>query len=62
MTLTHTTLPKLPEDEQAVISKEGMQYILDHFDPSQPERNFLWTTDYRVELPLRIKKTGKGSE
>lgn len=56
------TLPRLPEDELLSISKEGMEYILKHFDPQRPERNFLWTTDYRVELPVRVKKDGPGSE
>lgn len=37
-----------------------MQYILDNFDPKCPERNFLWTTDYKVELPVRVKKEGAG--
>lgn len=41
-------LPKIPDDEYLNVSKEGLEYILSHFDPSVPERNFLWTTDYRV--------------
>lgn len=55
-------LPKLPDDEYLSVSKEGLQYIINNFDPNTPEKNFLWTTDYKVELPLRIKKSGKGSE
>lgn len=27
-----------------------------------PDRNSLWTVDYRVELPIRVKKSGKGGE
>ena len=40
----------------------GIAYILKNFDPQVPDRNFLWTTDYRVELPVKVKKSGKGSE
>ena len=39
-----------------------MDYILQNFDPTAPERNFLWTSDYKVELPVRVKKSGSGSE
>lgn len=57
-----SNLPKLPEDETLHISSEGLDHILQNFDPSVPERNFLWTSDYKVELPVRIKKSGRGSE
>lgn len=56
-----SNLPKIPEDENLVISKEGLEYIINNFDPQVPDKNFLWTTDYKVELPVRVKKTGKGS-
>lgn len=56
-----SNLPKLPEDEVLHVSNKGMQYIMNNFDPNVPERNFLWTSDYRVELPVRVKKSGKGS-
>ena len=54
-------LPKLPEDEVMHVSSQGLEHILNNFDPNVPARNFLWTTDYRVELPVRVKKSGKGS-
>lgn len=54
-------LPKLPEDEVLHISSEGLEHILNNYDSTAPERNFLWTTDYKVELPVRVKKQGKGS-
>jgi hypothetical protein len=41
-------LPKLPEDETMHISSEGLENILKNYDPNVPQRNFLWTTDYRV--------------
>ena len=30
------------------ISKEGLQNYLAIRDPSRPDKNLLWTTDYRV--------------
>jgi len=60
--MTESTLPKIPEDEYTCISNKGLEYIINNFDPQVPDRNFLWTTDYRVELPVRVKKTGPGSE
>jgi len=38
-----------------------MEYIINHYDPKVPEKNFLWTDDYRVEMPVRVKKSGPGS-
>lgn len=55
-------LPKLPSDESLHISNEGLDYILKNFNTENPQKNFLWTTDYRVELPVRVKKSGIGSE
>ena len=55
------SLPKLSSDETLHISTEGLDYILKNFDKSCPDRNFLWTTDFRRELPVRIKKSGPGS-
>jgi long-chain-fatty-acid--CoA ligase ACSBG len=57
-----SNLPKIPDDEYLSVSKEGLEYILANFDVQVPDRNFLWTTDYRVELPVRVKKGGPGSE
>ncbi len=58
---SNVSLPKLHEDEIMHISAQGMEHILKNFDPNVPARNFLWTTDYRVELPVRVKKSGRGS-
>lgn len=55
-------LPKIGHDESLNISTEGLAHILNNFDPNCPERNFLWTVDYKVELPVRVKKVGPGSE
>ncbi len=60
--MSESTLPKLPSDEYISISNKGLEYIINHYDPQLPDKNFLWTDDYRVELPVRIKKQGPGSE
>ncbi|CAD8081672.1 unnamed protein product [Paramecium primaurelia] len=49
-------------EEQVYISEEGMKHILQTFDPKDPHKNILWTTNYKMELPLRIRKSGSGSE
>ena len=41
-------LPKIPHDENINISSDGLSYILNNYDASCPERNFLWTSDYHV--------------
>lgn len=41
-------LPKIPDDEYLSISKEGLEYVLNNFDPQIPDKNFLWTIDYKV--------------
>ena len=55
------SLPKIPEDESLHISAQGLNEIINSFDSSCPDRNFLWTTDFRKELPIRLKKSGPGS-
>ncbi len=55
-------LPKPPADENLLISNEGLENIIKNLDKQCPERNFLWCTDYKTELPVRVKKTGPGSE
>ncbi len=54
--------PKLGDDEFFYISKEGLAKILTKYDPKVPGRHMTWTTDYNVELPIRMKKSGPGSE
>jgi long-chain-fatty-acid--CoA ligase ACSBG len=36
--------------------------MLKNFDSMDPSKNVIWTTDYQVELPVRVKKHGPGSE
>jgi len=60
--MAESSLPKLPEDEYISISNQGLEYIINNYNPQIPQKNFLWTDDYRVELPVRVKKSGPGSE
>lgn len=55
-------LPKLSGDQYLSISNEGLENIIKNYDPENPGRNFLWTSDYKTELPVRVKKQGPGSE
>lgn len=32
------------------------------YDSKDPLKNVLWTTNYRLELPIRVRKSGPGSE
>lgn len=36
------------------LSAEGMHALTQNYDPSCPERNVIWTTDPRVELPILV--------
>ncbi len=44
------------------ISTEGLSNLLKTMeDQKYPGQNILWTDNLRVELPIRIQKTGIGS-
>jgi long-chain-fatty-acid--CoA ligase ACSBG len=50
-----------PSDHQTssiVMSKEGFQSLMD----TQDGKNFHWTTDINVELPIKMPLTGKVSQ
>ena len=32
------------------------------YDPENGGRDVIWTTDYNLELPIKMKKVGPGSE
>ncbi|CAD8089571.1 unnamed protein product [Paramecium sonneborni] len=49
-------------EEKVYISEEGMRQLLKEFDIKDPLKNVQWTTNYRMELPIRVKKSGPGSE
>jgi long-chain-fatty-acid--CoA ligase ACSBG len=50
------------EDLTLNISPQGMADLVINSDASDPDKNLLWTTDARVELPIIMKKFGQGSE
>ena len=53
-------LPPVSEDEFLYISNDGLKRLTESWDPKNPLKNFNWTTDYTLELPIRLKKTGPG--
>ena len=42
--------------ENLYISPEGLQKIFQVYDPKDPAKNVEWTTEYTVELPIKLKK------
>jgi hypothetical protein len=40
------------------ISQAGLEHYLAARDPLKPQRNYLWTVDSRVELPIQVAHTG----
>lgn len=52
--------PKLDNDEYFYCSPEGFQKLASIYDPKDPYKHFNWTTDYTIEMPIRVKKAGKG--
>lgn len=53
-------LPPVGQDEFLYISNEGLRRLTQTLDPQNPQKNFNWTTDYTLELPIRLKKNGPG--
>lgn len=49
-------------DEYALsLSPKGVSDLIANYDPDVPERNIVWTTNPRVELPILMTKTGPAS-
>lgn len=42
------------EEESLFISPDGMKRLLQIYDPKDPMKNFNWTTDYNLEMPVLI--------
>ena len=59
--MTDLKLPPIAEDEFLYISNDGLKRLTRTWDPKNPQKNFNWTTDYTLELPIRLKKTGPGT-
>ena len=49
-----------PQTESLFISKEGFGRLARNYDPANPQKNFEWTTDFSVELPIKLKRSGSG--
>ena len=49
-------------DEFCYISPEGLKKLAQVYDPKDPAKNLKWTTDYTLELPIRLAKQGAASE
>lgn len=50
------------EDLTLSISPKGIANLAMNSDPKDPDKNLIWTTDAKVELPIIMKKFGQGSE
>ena len=48
-------------DYNLSISPQGLSDLVKNYDPKNPQKNFIWTTDPRVELPVLQAKEGAGS-
>jgi len=48
------------QDEFLQISPEGLSKLASRFDPNEPLRHIVWTTDYTMELPISMKREGPG--
>lgn len=55
-------LPNLSEDEFVYLSNEGLKRLNQIWNPAQPDKHLNWTTDYTVELPIRVRKEGYGAQ
>ena len=53
----------LNEEELTLnISPNGLANIAVNSDPNDPDKNLVWTTDAKIELPVILNKFGPGSE
>lgn len=52
-------LPNYEGAKEYSISAEGLQALLTRtVDPKYPHKNITWTDDIRVELPIKLAKSG----
>ena len=50
------------EDLTINISPQGLVQLATNTLPNDPQKNIVWTTDAKVELPIIMKKFGQGGE
>ena len=55
------SLPPLSDDECLFLSNDGFKRLAQCWDPKIPLKNYEWTTDYTLELPIKLKKSGPGT-
>lgn len=48
------------EKENIFISPSGLTRLVSLYDQSNPMKNIEWTTDFSIELPIKLKKQGPG--
>ena len=58
--MTTLEYPNLPKDEYLNLSSQGLAHLASRYDPQQPARHIMWTTDITIELPIKMKKEGFG--
>lgn len=54
-------IPSLAKDEYYYISPEGFARLGSIYNSEEPLKHTIWTTDYTVELPIAVKKSGPGT-
>ena len=55
-------LLKAKKDESFIISSEGLQKMVSsQKDSNYPSKNYTWTDDFTVELPIKRASEGIGS-
>lgn len=50
------------DDEYLFVSPEGLQKLAEVYDPKDPLKNINWTVDYKMELPIRMKREGPAAD
>lgn len=53
---------KVREDETIFMSAQGFEKLMSRFDTENGGKDVIWTCDYNLELPIKMKKSGPGSE
>ena len=50
-----------PDEEYFYISPDGLKRLADRKIDINAPKDIMWTTDYTLELPIKMKKKGPGS-
>jgi hypothetical protein len=49
------------EDETIYISAPGFERVMARYQCENGNKDIFWATDYNIELPIILKKSGSGS-